>query len=64
MRGRGDRRDVLHLEGLRAGRFDEHRARIRLDERGDAAADQRIVIARLDAKPLEDACRRNVRVGR
>ena len=29
VRGRGDRRDVLHLEAQRAGRFDEHRARVR-----------------------------------
>ena len=49
MGGGGDRRDVLHLEGLRARRLDEHRAGVRLDQLRDAGADQRIVIGGLDA---------------
>ena len=55
MRNSGDGRDVLHLEALRAGRFDEDRARIRLEQRRDVGADQRIVIGGLDAHALEQA---------
>ena len=45
-----DRRDVLHLEGLRAGAFGEDEARVGAHEIGDAGADQRIVVRRLDAE--------------
>src|SRR6185312_14365406 len=47
--------NVLHLETLRSRRLDEYRARVRLEVRRDAWADQRIVIGRLDSHPLEDA---------
>ena len=59
MRGRCDRRNVLHLERQRARRLGEHRARIRLEQARDAGAEQRIVIGRLDAEALQQACRRN-----
>ena len=49
MRRRGDRRDVLHLEGERARCFGEHSARIRLHQKGDAIAGARIVIGRRHA---------------
>jgi hypothetical protein len=51
----GDGRNVLHLEALRAGRFDEHRLRVRFEQFGDIGTDQRIVIRRLDAHALEHA---------
>ncbi len=47
--------NVLHLEALRAGHFDEHRARVRLEQFVDGGADQRIVIRCLDAHALEHA---------
>ena len=55
MRGRGDRRHVLHLERQRAGRFHIDRARIGPHQFGNSGADGRIVIRGLDAKPSEHA---------
>ena len=49
MRDRGDGRDVGHFEGLRAGRLDQNGAGVRLEQVGDAGADQGIEIAGLDA---------------
>ena len=45
----GNHRHVGHFEGLRAGRFHHHHACVRLDQRLDAGADQRIEIGGLDA---------------
>ena len=48
----GHRRDggnIGHLEGLRARRLDQHGAGVRLEQRADACADQRIEIGGLDA---------------
>ena len=55
MRHRCDRRNVLHLEGERAGRLGEHRTRIRLEQARDVCAEQRIVVGRLDAEFLQHA---------
>ena len=49
---------VLHLEAVRARAFHEDRPGLLADQRGDAGADQRIVIAGGDAEPLQHACRR------
>ena len=49
MRRGGDRRQVLHLEGERARRFEIDRLCVLAHQRGDAGADQRIVIGRRDA---------------
>src|SRR5579864_2511108 len=60
------RNRVSHLEGLGAGRLDEHRSRIRLEQRGDIAAEQRIEIVDLDAEmpqqPLAKPPRRPVHI--
>ena len=53
--GGRDGRHVLDFERERARRFHEHGAGVGLDQRGDAAADQRIVIGRGDAVALEHA---------
>ena len=58
VRGCGDRRDVLHLQRLRARRFDEHRLGVGAHQRGDPRADERIVIGGLDAHALQRRCRR------
>ena len=58
VRDLGDGRDVLHLEGLRAGRLGEDGRRVRPEERLDAGADQRIVIGRLDPEALAAPRRR------
>ncbi len=50
MRRRGDRRDVLHLEGERARRLGEHSARVRLQQKGNAVADARVVVGRRHAQ--------------
>ena len=49
MRDRRDGRDVGHFEGLRARRLDQNGAGVRLEQAGDAGADQGIEIAGLDA---------------
>ena len=61
----GDRRQVLHLEGQRARALDEDRPGLVGDQRGDAAADARIVVARPRcpcgvSTPSRDAARRLV----
>ena len=48
-----DRRNVGHLEGLRAGRFDHHGARVGLEQSAYPVPDQRIVERRLDAVARE-----------
>jgi hypothetical protein len=55
VRRRGDRRDVLHLEGLRTRGLGEHRRRVRPQQRLDAGAERRVVIGRRDAEGLEHA---------
>ena len=55
MRDRGDRGDVGHFEGLRSRRLDQHRFGVRLEQSGDAGADQRIEIAGFDAIAGEQA---------
>ena len=52
---RGDRGDIGHFEGLRSRRLDQHRFGVRLEQPGDAGADQRIEIAGLDAIAGEQA---------
>ena len=47
MRGLGDGRNVLHLEGLRARRFGEDDLRFLGDELLDARANERVVVDRL-----------------
>ena len=63
---RGDRVDVLHLEGLRAGRLEIDDLGVGLDQLLDAGADHRIEEGRLDAEALErgvgEAARRTVAV--
>ena len=54
MRRRGNRRDVLHLETQRTGRFDEDGAGIFPNQRVDPAADEGIVIGGGDAEPGQD----------
>ena len=54
MRCRGNRRNVLHFKAQRARRFDKDRACVGLDQPGNGAADERIVIGRGDAEPGED----------
>ena len=53
MGGLDDRRDVLHLEGLRTGRLDEHDPGLGTHQVGDPGADLRIEIGRLDAEAFE-----------
>ena len=48
MRGRHDRRDVLHLEGQRAGRLADDEAGLVAQALGDAPADARLVEFDLD----------------
>ena len=55
VRSGGDGGNVLHFQGLRARRLDEDRARVRPEHAGDAGADQRIVIGRLDPEPGQHA---------
>ena len=55
MRHRGDGGNVGHLEGLRAGRLDQHRPGVRLEQVFDAGADQGIEIGGLDAIAGEHA---------
>ena len=50
---RCDCRNVLHLERLRAGALDDDEARVGLEVLGDAGADGRIIIGRLDTEPLQ-----------
>ena len=50
----GHRRDVLHVEGLRAGRFQVEHLRVVADQFGDAGADRRIEEGRLDAHALQE----------
>ena len=50
---RCNRRNVLHFESLRAGALDHDEARVGLEVLGDARADRRIIIGRLDAEPLQ-----------
>jgi hypothetical protein len=50
-----DRRNVRHLEGLRARRFDHHRRGVRFEEFGDTGTDQGIEIAGLDAIASQQA---------
>ena len=47
---RGDRGDVLDLEGQRSRRLGEHDRRRRAQQRGDARADERIVVGDVDAE--------------
>ena len=55
VRGRGDRRKVLDLEGERAGRFQVDEPGVGADQRRDAGADARVVVLGLDAKPAQQA---------
>ena len=56
MRRTGDRRDVLHLEGVAAGAFGIYHRGVRPHQRGDAGlVDHRIVERRLDAEALQHA---------
>jgi hypothetical protein len=55
MRHLGDCRRVRHLERLRAGRLDQHGARVRPEQFCDTCADQRIVVGGLDAEALQHA---------
>ena len=56
MRRTGDRRNILHLEGVAAGALRIHHRGIRPHQRGDAGTiDQRIVERRLDTKPFQHA---------
>ena len=60
----GDRDDggnVLHLECQRAGAFEEDGLGRRADQLGDACSDQRIVEARRDPHPREQAGRQPAR---
>ncbi len=50
-----DRRHVLDLERQRARRLHEHRAGVRLHQRGNAGADQRVIIGGGDAVAREHA---------
>ena len=50
----GDGRDILHLEGLRAGRLREHHPRVRPHQIGDAGTDLGVVVGRFDAVPRQD----------
>ncbi len=68
VRNLGTRRHVLHLEGQRAGALAEHRLGVRLEQFGDAGADQRVVIGRLDPESpqhlvAENPCRGVAGVG-
>ena len=53
MRNLGDRRHVLHVEGLGPGRLDEHGPRVGAHQRLNSGADRRIVVGGLDAHPLQ-----------
>ena len=53
MRRLGDRRNVLHLVGVRARRFREHQFGVGLHQARYAGADLGVVILDLDAHPLE-----------
>ena len=64
MRDRGDRRNVLNLEGQRARRLGEHDARVGRISRSMPLADQRIVVADLDAQSRADGCCRSAASGR
>jgi hypothetical protein len=52
-RHRSHRRNVEHLECLRAGAFQEYDRRVRPHELGDVLADDGIEIGRLDAETLQ-----------
>ena len=64
VRDGGDRRDVLHLERQRSRRLGEHDARVRPELALDRRAQQRIVVADLDAEARQvvvaEAARRAV----
>jgi len=53
VRGFHDRRNVLHLEGLRARRLGEHDPCLLGDEALDTCPDQGVVIDGGDAEPLQ-----------
>ncbi len=53
VRDRGDRGNVLDLEGLRPRRFGQHRSGVRPHQRFDPGADLGVVIGGLDPHPLQ-----------
>ena len=53
MRDVSDGRDVLHLEGQRTRRLDEHGARVGTEQRFNAGAQRGIEIGRLDTEALQ-----------
>ena len=55
MRDFGNRREVGHLEGLRAWRLDQHGPGVRLEQFLDAGADLRVEIGGLDAVARQHA---------
>ena len=53
--GSDDGGDILHLESQAAGAFEEDQSGFGADQIGDARADQRIIISRRHAHPIEQA---------